>query len=57
MARWFEVYAGCGCVSRTESSKVRLLGYCATHGQDRNQLYRDNVLVWRECHPTPSEGA
>ena len=60
MSRWYEVYQGCGCVSLGASSKVRLLGYCAQHGSSRNQLFKDNVLVWRggdaEVRPTGADG-
>ena len=56
MASWFEVYR-CGCVSRSARSKSALLGYCSQYGEDRNQLFRDNALVWRQGDDTRPAGA
>lgn len=36
---YFEEYA-CGCVSDTEKRRKDLLGYCATHGDDRRQVFK-----------------
>jgi len=36
---WFEEYR-CGCVSEYVKYKKDLLGYCATHGENRRGAYR-----------------
>lgn len=37
---YFEDYR-CGCVSKTVKRKKDLLGYCATHGDDRRHVWPD----------------
>ena len=40
---WIEGYR-CGC-SAGAKRKKDLLGYCATHGDDRNELYRKGQKI------------
>ena len=35
---WWEVYK-CGCTSKTVKHKKDLLGYCPSHGEDRQHIY------------------
>lgn len=46
---YFEEYA-CGCVSDTEKRRKDLLGYCATHGDDRRQVFEELLkpLKWKK---------
>ncbi|TXH41274.1 MAG: hypothetical protein E6Q97_37895 [Desulfurellales bacterium] len=37
--RWFESYLKCGCVSDFADRKKDLLGYCPTHGTDREHAW------------------
>lgn len=40
---WFETY-GCGCVSGDAKRKRDLLGYCATHGDERRHVHP--IVKW-----------
>lgn len=42
---WWEEYR-CGCTGQTEKFKKDLLGYCATHGDDRRYIHPE--VIWVE---------
>lgn len=51
---WIEQYH-CGCSSEARS-KNNLLGYCATHGDDRVVLYHNGITVWRKYEQAALSG-
>ena len=55
--KWVEEYS-CGCFGSAPSKK-RLVGYCAKHGHDRRNLYKetgdDRVLIPIERTITPHD--
>lgn len=56
MARYFEEYSKCGCISPIVDRKRDLLGYCPFHGNDRSHVHHEAPPRVKPSTPNPKKG-